>query len=125
MKKEDIGRSHVIGKLKDRKSQVIVRFLSYRVREKVYSSKKELKRHPDKIFITENLTQYRTDLVNALAELKYSRKLHAYWTIDGRIYLKSNKNSRKIQIRNLDDIIDILRRSDTSVDRIFEGPWIS
>ena len=61
MKKEDIGRSHVIGKPKDEKSQVIVRFLSYRVREKVKNSKKELKRHPDKIFITENLTQYRTE----------------------------------------------------------------
>jgi hypothetical protein len=46
MKKEDIGRSHVIGKPKDGKSQVIVRFLSYRVREKVYNSKKELKRGP-------------------------------------------------------------------------------
>jgi hypothetical protein len=66
---EDIGRSHVIGKPKDGKSQVIVRFLSYRVREKVYNSKKELKRHPDKIFITENLTQYRTHLVKALAGL--------------------------------------------------------
>jgi hypothetical protein len=32
MKKEDIGRSHVIGKPKDGKSQVIVRFISYRVR---------------------------------------------------------------------------------------------
>ena len=40
MKMEDIGRSHVIGKPKDGKSQVIVRFLSYRVREKVYNSKK-------------------------------------------------------------------------------------
>ena len=69
MKKEDIGRSHVIGKPKDGKSQVIVRFLSYRVREKVYNSKKELKPHPDNFFITENL--YRTNLVKALAELKY------------------------------------------------------
>jgi hypothetical protein len=72
-----------IGKPKDGKSQVIVRFLSYRVREKVYNSKKELKRHPDKIFIAENLTKYRTNLVKALAELKYSRKIHAYWTTDG------------------------------------------
>ena len=120
MKKEDIGRSHVIGKPKDGKSQVIVRFLSYRVREKVYNSKKELKRHPDKIFITENLTQYRTNVVKALAELKCSRKIHAYWTIDGRIYLKTNENSRKMQIRNHDDIMHILRRMDTGVDRIFE-----
>ena len=95
MKKDDIGRSHVIGKAKDEKSQVIVRFLSHRVREKVYSSKKELKRHPDKIFITENLTQYRTHLVKALAELKYSRKIHAYWTTDGRIYLKQMRTVEK------------------------------
>jgi hypothetical protein len=54
------SRPSPVYSMKDGKSQVIVRFLSYRVREKVYNSKKELKRHPDKIFITENLTQYRT-----------------------------------------------------------------
>jgi hypothetical protein len=37
------------------------------------------------------LTQYRTNLVKALAELKYSRKIHAYWTTDGRIYLKTKR----------------------------------
>ena len=58
----DIGRSHIIGKVKDGKSQVIVRFISYRTRNKVYSNKKGLKNHPDKIFITENLTKYRTNL---------------------------------------------------------------
>ena len=31
----DIGRSHIIGKVKDGKSQVIVRFISYRTRNKV------------------------------------------------------------------------------------------
>jgi hypothetical protein len=36
----------------------------------VYSNKKGLKNHPDKIFITENLTKYRTELVKQLAELK-------------------------------------------------------
>jgi hypothetical protein len=68
----DIGRSHIIGKVKDGKSQVIVRFISYRTRNKVYSNKKGLKNHPDKIFITENLTKYRTELVKQLAELKYN-----------------------------------------------------
>jgi hypothetical protein len=59
----DIGRSHIIGKVKDGKSQVIVRFISYRTHNKVYSNRKCLKNHPDKIFITENLTKYRTELV--------------------------------------------------------------
>jgi hypothetical protein len=39
----DISRSHVIGKVRNGKSQVIVRFLSYRCREKVYNSKRNLK----------------------------------------------------------------------------------
>ena len=40
MKMEDICRSHVIGKPKNGKSHAIVRFLSYRVRDKAYNSKK-------------------------------------------------------------------------------------
>jgi hypothetical protein len=35
----DIGKSHIIGKVKDGKSQVIVRFISYRTRTKVHSNK--------------------------------------------------------------------------------------
>jgi hypothetical protein len=34
--------------------------------------------------------------------------------------IKTNENSRKMQIRNHDDIMDILRSLDTDVDRIFE-----
>jgi len=62
----DIGRSRVIGKVKNGKSQVIVRFL-YRIRNSVYTNKKALKGHPDGIFITENLTKYRTELVKNLS----------------------------------------------------------
>jgi hypothetical protein len=42
----------------------------------VYSNKKGLKNHPDKIFITENLTKYLTELVKQLAELKYNGLLY-------------------------------------------------
>ena len=108
----DIGRSHIIGKVKDGKSQVIVRFVSYRTRNKVYSNKKGLKNHPDKIFITENLTKYRTELVKQLAELKYNGLLYTYWTSDGRIFLKQNTTSRKILINNHDDILDFIHSTE-------------
>ena len=48
----DIGRSHVIGRAKSGKCQVIVRFLSYRTRNLVYTNKKSLRANPDGIFIT-------------------------------------------------------------------------
>ena len=96
--------------MRNGKSQVIVRFLSYRTREKVYNAKKILKGDTDKIFITENLTKYRTSIVKTLSELKFTGKIAAYWTIDGRIYAKRNEASRKKLIQSHDDIRDLLNR---------------
>lgn len=107
--KNDIGRSHVIGKVRDGKSQVIVRFLSYRTRNEVFSNKKALKSDPNKVFITENLTKFRTELVKKLSELKYNGQIYTYWTADGRIYVKVTTNSRKQVIKNHDDILYIIR----------------
>ena len=107
----DIGRSHVIGKVRNGKSQIIVRFLSYRVRQQVYQSKRELKNDPDGIFITENLTQYRSNLTQKLANLKYNEVIYAYWTQDGRIFVKETENSRKRIVQNFNDIILIERRA--------------
>ncbi|XP_063399023.1 uncharacterized protein LOC134683641 [Mytilus trossulus] len=108
----DIGRSHVIGKVKNGKSQVIVRFLSYRTRSKVYTNKKALKGDADGIFITENLTQYRTGLTQKLADLKYNHKIFAYWTSDGRIFAKTTDRGTKKLIKNYDDITAL----DTTTD---------
>ena len=74
----------------------------------MHSNKKGLKNHPDKIFITENLTKYRTELVNQLAELKYNGLLYTYWTSDGRIFIKQNTTIRTLLINNRDDILDFI-----------------
>ena len=93
----DIGRSHVIRKVKDGKSQVIVRFLSYRVRNQVYSNKRLLQQNEDGIFVTDNLTQFRTSLIKTLSKLKYEHKIHTYWTSDGRIFAKkTSEGERKL-----------------------------
>ena len=105
----DIGRSHVIGKVKNGKSQVIVRFLSYRIRNRVYANKKALKGDPDGIFITENLTKYMIELVHKLSQLKHSKQIYTYWTFDGRIYVKKTETSRKQAVNNFDDIKDFER----------------
>ena len=101
------------GKL-DGKTQVIVRFISYRTRARVYSAKKYLKGDPEKIFITENLTQHRTDLVRACLEFKLSNDIYTFWTTDGRIYVKNFEHSHKELIRNRDEILDIARRGSTN-----------
>ncbi|CAC5383880.1 unnamed protein product [Mytilus coruscus] len=100
----EIGRSHVIGKARKGRSQVIVRFISYRMKHLVYSNKKELKGDTNGTFITENLSQYRTELVKTLADMKTKNQISAYWTADGRIFVKKSENSRKLIIQNWQDV---------------------
>ncbi|CAC5365298.1 unnamed protein product [Mytilus coruscus] len=100
----EIGRSHVIGNARKGRSQVIVRFISYRMKHLVYSNKKELKGDTNGTFITENLSQYRTELVKTLADMKTKNQISAYWTADGRIFVKKSENSRKLIIQNWQDV---------------------
>ncbi|CAC5379746.1 unnamed protein product [Mytilus coruscus] len=53
-----------------------------------------------------------TNLVKELADLKYRHSIHAYWTNDGRIYVKKTEASMKQLILNHDDICNLLRSND-------------
>ena len=68
-----------------------------------------MKSNNDKIFITENLTQFRTSIVKGLADLKFNGHIYTYWTSDGRIYVKRFNNSRQMLIRSHKDIRDMLQ----------------
>ncbi|CAC5384901.1 unnamed protein product [Mytilus coruscus] len=100
----DIGRSHPIGEMKDGKISIIVRFLSYRQRNMVFSNKKKLKNNPDKIFIAENLTKHRYDLINRLNTLRTKEKIHSFWTHDGTILVKKTDVSSPKKIKSRQDI---------------------
>ena len=107
----DIGRSHVIGRAKSGKFQVIVCFLSYHTRNIICTNKKSLRANPDGIFITENLTPFRTNLTRRLAQLQFDKQIEAYWTSDGRIFVKRTETSRKEIVTNFDDIAFLECRS--------------
>ena len=107
----DIGRSHVIRRAKSGKYQVIVRFPSYRCINLVYTNKKSLRADPDGIFITENLTSFRTNITKRPAQLKFDKQIEAYWTSDGRIFVKRTETSRKEIVTNFDDIASLECRS--------------
>ena len=95
-----IGRSRVIGKVTNGKSQVTFKFLSYKMRNSVYTNNKAPNGDPHGIFvIPENLTKYRTELVKKLSQLKYSKQIYTYWT----------ETSRKQTVNNFDDIMNFER----------------
>ena len=105
----DIGRSHVIAKVTNGKSQFIFKFLSYRLRNSVYSNKKILKRLPTWYFHTDNLIKNRTQLVKKLSQVKYPKHIYRYWTSDGRIYVKQTETSRKQTVNQFDYIMNFER----------------
>ena len=100
----DIGRSHPIGEAKDGKISIIVRFLTYRQRHMVFSNKRKLKGNKDKMFIAENLTKYRYDLLRQLNGMKKINKVHSFWTHDGCILVKERENSKVKVIKNQADV---------------------
>lgn len=99
-----IGRSHPIGEAKDGKISIIVRFLTYRQRHMVFSNKRKLKGNKDKMFIAENLTKYRYDLLRQLNGMKKINKVHSFWTHDGSILVKERENSKVKVIKNQSDV---------------------
>lgn len=100
----DIGRSHPIGQSRDGKISIIVRFLTYRQRAMVFSNKKKLKGNKDKIFICENLTKHRYDMLKRLNTHRINNKVHSYWTHDGSIIVKKSEHSGTKVVRNLEDV---------------------
>ena len=86
---EDIGRSHQLGKpYGDNKISIIVRFVRHNVKSKIFSHKKALKGNPDKIIISENLTNHRRKIFKRVDSLRFNKKICSTWTFDGKILYK-------------------------------------
>ena len=82
----DIDRSHRLGKKKDPGSKprpIIIKFLRYNDRRKVFKDKKKLK--GTRISITESLTETR---MKYLTEAREEHGFANVWTSDGRILYK-------------------------------------
>ncbi|CAG2226265.1 unnamed protein product [Mytilus edulis] len=70
----DINRSHIIGKIEGGKAQLICRFRNWKIKNSIYMSKKKLKNNSAQIFITEDLTRDRQELIKRLNQLKKTKR---------------------------------------------------
>ena len=61
-------------------------------------TKKNLKKHPNKTFITEDLTSLNHSVIQTLLPLKSDGKTDSFWTRDGRIIIKKSKSADPIRI---------------------------
>ncbi|CAC5417236.1 unnamed protein product [Mytilus coruscus] len=73
----------------------------------VFSNKKKLKNNPDKIFIAENLTKHRNDLINRLNTLRTKEKIHSFWTHDGTRLVNTTDVSSPNKVKSTQDIYEL------------------
>lgn len=100
---QEIDRCHRIGRRRPdgKPRQIIVKFATYRSRQKLYSNRTRLRTSDHKgVFVNEDLTRNRSELLFQARQLVKSRKLLGAWSTDGSVLVKVNDGSiRRINSR--------------------------
>lgn len=116
----DISRSHRVGPKSDKYPRdIIVRFLSYRVRASVYDARFLLftksvsptskspssspRPSPFKLYVNEALTKQRAQIFAKARFLKSAGHISGTWTNDGRIVIR-HSNGSKAQVTRLSEL---------------------
>ena len=115
---EDIEISH---KLKTRSKAIIVKFLNHKVKSKLYKCRVKLKhvkpadvfpsasysvaidREP-RLFINENLTAYRRDIMKKANGMRRDQLIQSAWTLDGKVFVKTSPEGQPVRIYCLEDL---------------------
>ena len=94
MYKDEIDRSHRVGKTSDSKPtrDIIVRFVSYRNRQKVLKRRKTMVSHNRAMHTSfsmyEDLTRKRSELAFMARKSKRDGIIKDTWTFDGKVFMK-------------------------------------
>ena len=119
---DDICRSHRIGRANRFGSyQVICRFRNWKLKNKVFTNKRKLKDNEDHTFITEDLTKYRQEIVSEMLKAKRAGKIHAFWSTDGRLFMKVTESGFKHRVDSIDELNNLVPPSDEPWQS--DGPW--
>ena len=61
----------------------------------------------NRIFINENLTSYRRELVKTANQKRREGMLLSVWTLDGEIFVKTSPEGRPIRIYEENDLVNL------------------
>ena len=94
LKQNEIDRSNRVGKPKGTKKPrpVIIKFVSYKTKDKIYSNRNRLAMAGDKskqVFINEDLTRTRASMYKRARKLKSEQQIVDCWTNDGNIFIRA------------------------------------
>ena len=117
---ESIEISH---KLKRKNSSpIIVKFLSHKAKSRLYKARAKLQGlkvsdifpsyanaslQEQRIYINENLTEYRRNLWWKANQKKKNNMIISAWTIDGKLFVKTSPDGAPIRIYGEEDLEDL------------------
>ncbi|XP_077989357.1 uncharacterized protein LOC144443689 [Glandiceps talaboti] len=116
----DIQVTHRIGKQQQdrrRHRPIIVRFVNRRIRDKVYKDRKRMKHTTtdklgyetkNNIYINENLTSRKRNLMKKANDRRKTLNYKFLWTQNGNIYTRKDQSSMSVVIRNEADLPKIV-----------------
>lgn len=104
----EISRSHRVGKVVSGKPrQIIVKFVRHDTKASVMRKRKLLKEKKSNIFVNEDLTKGRMEVIKSLINKK--EIIQKFWTVDGTIHVRTIKNpTNVISMRSLCDLDNLM-----------------
>ena len=103
----EIDRSHRVGKpdaTKPKHREILVKFTSYRARQKLYTMKKYLKENGyDGVFLNEDLTRTRSKVLFEARKVVKSDRAKGAWSADGNILIK-DFDDKVHRLSSVDDL---------------------
>ena len=117
---EDIDIVHRLYRKSPAIKPIIIRFTTYKKRREFYKSRFNLKEAntteiigstqgdtEGRIFINENLTQYRQEILAKARKMKRANKIYRVWTVDGKIFVRKTEESRPRRISEVWDLEEL------------------
>ena len=111
----ETDRSHRLeedGKITSR--SIIIKFISYRSRQKVFKVKMKLK--DSGYFVFENLTNRRSSLMTDVKKIAGFRRV---WTVDGNIFT-FDRNGKIFNVKTYEDLKRVKPEEDTGEEHLYK-----
>ena len=104
----EIGRFHRDGRPKSVGSPrpVIVKFIGYNIRRRMYEARKELKDTSPGVYINEDLTRENSKLAYEARQLKRRQRILDTFTRNGRVYIRCTPEDRPVVIRDMNELME-------------------
>ncbi len=105
---KDIGR---MGKKRDKVRDILIKFRSKTIRDKIYTKRKLLRQDEsdNMIFINEDLTNQRSKLFFEARKLRRREKIFGTWTQAGNIMIKVKESDQPCAVKQYHELAKLVQ----------------